>query len=147
MGDIAPVAAKVQGYLQDLSIKYMVEAPGEFSLGYNSTHMFIRIWTRDPDSTASPVNVRFSVPILYGPRDEPELYEYIAFHADDYVFGHLSLFRTDDGELRIFYTHTLLGDYLDADEFTRACLGMAHVADDLDDELQTRFGGVRFHES
>lgn len=145
MGDTTAVGAKVQAYLQDLELKYMVEGAGEYSLRYNSIQMFIRVWTRDPNETSSPTHVRLMVPLLFGPEGGPELYEYIAFHSDDYVFGHLSLFRTDEGELRVFYTHTLLGDYLDAEEFNRALIGMANVADNLDDELQARFGGTRFH--
>ena len=52
-------------------------------------------------------------------KEAPSVFEYIALHADDYIFGHLNATRTDDG-LRIGLSHCLLGDYLDEDELIRA---------------------------
>ncbi len=49
-----------------------------------------------------------------------------------------------DGE--VFLAHTLLGDHLDSDELTACVKLMAVVADQLDDELKTRFGGRRWRE-
>lgn len=46
----------------------------------------------------------------------------------------------------IFFTHSLLGDYLDEDELVRAVTGMLVVADEIDDELEKQFGGRRFHD-
>ncbi|MFT4089006.1 MAG: hypothetical protein QM658_17985, partial [Gordonia sp. (in: high G+C Gram-positive bacteria)] len=42
--------------------------------------------------------------------------------------------------------HNLLGDFLDPEELMSAVYGLAFVADDVDDELKAKFGGLRFHE-
>ncbi len=146
MADVAGVAAKVQAYMQDMGLKYVVEEAGRFSLRFDSIRIFVRVWTPKPDDADAPTFVGFTVPLLFGVNESPELHKYIAFHADDYIFGHLSLFKTDEGEIRVFYTHKLLGDYIDAAEFSHALIGMAGVANDLDEELQAQFGGSRFHE-
>jgi hypothetical protein len=66
---------------------------------------------------------------------------------DDWHFGHLSLTENkDDNRLKLWLTHSLLGDYLDVEELKTAVAGMASNADRLDDELQARFGGDRYHE-
>ncbi len=86
-----------------------------------------------------------TAPILFGVTPTPELFEYIATNADNWMFGHLSAFR-DEGTITIFMTHTLLGDYLDPEELRSAAFGIGFSANDLDDELQSRFGGTRSHE-
>jgi hypothetical protein len=89
--------------------------------------------------------VNLWIPLLLEVKETPEVFEHIALHADDYIFGHLNAHRTDDG-LTILLNHSLLGDYLDEDELMRAAVLMVSVADDLDDELKTQFGGRRFHQ-
>lgn len=146
MADVAGVSAKVLGYLQEMGIKAVLEGPGEFSVRHGSARVFVEVVSPKPDDVDAPTLVKYTIPLLIGVNDTPDLYEYIAFHADDYVFGHLSLFRTSAGELRVFFTHQLLGDYIDEAEFRHALFGTLSSADTLDDELQARFGGSRFHE-
>ena len=73
------------------------------------------------------------------------MFEYVALHADDYIFGHLNAVRGDDG-LLICLSHALLGDYLDEDELVRAVGAMLATADRMDDELKTQFGGNKLYE-
>ena len=44
------------------------------------------------------------------------------------------------------FSQRLLGDYLDEEELTHTVVAIAGTADILDDELQAKFGGKRFHE-
>jgi len=90
--------------------------------------------------------VKFLIPVLHEVNDTPEVYEHVAFHSDDYLQGHLSLYRQEDGSLSIFFTHNLLADYIDFEEFARAFFATAGTADDLDDALQPQFGGKRWRE-
>ena len=62
--------------------------------------------------------VTLEVPLLLGVKETPQVFEHIALHADDYIFGHLNATRTDDG-LLIRMSHALLGDYLDEENFPR----------------------------
>ena len=42
------------------------------------------------------------------------------------------------------FSHTLLGDYLDPEELRSAIGAVATTGNDLDDEVQDRFGGERW---
>ena len=141
--NLTMVKDKVQRFLIDSFGRIEVLEDGGFSMRHGSAQMFIRCWSHDEDD--APVLVRIDCPVLFGAKDTPALFEYIALHADDRVFGHLHAERTDDGVM-VLNTHTLLGDFLDQEELERACIIVAIAADELDDELQGRFGGERFHE-
>lgn len=140
-GDIAATSAKVQQYLTQNFNNINIDKHG-YSLRHGSARIFVRVWTRDEvDWTV----VRLDVPLLRAVKETPAVFEYIALHADDYVFGHLNTSRSEDG-LQISLSHSLLGDYLDEDELVKGVAAMLSSADDLDDELGTQFGGDRFHE-
>lgn len=141
-GDVEAVRRKVQRYLTQNFSDVTIDRDGDFSLRNGSSRIFIRTWTREEvDWTV----VNLEVPLLLDVKETPEVFEYIALHADDYIFGHLNAIRTDDG-LRIFLNHGLLGDYLDEEELARAVGAMLGVADEIDDELKAQFGGRRFYE-
>jgi hypothetical protein len=143
MADIERVKAKVQEILSQEFSGVTLERSGEFSLRYGSSRAFVRVWSHDGgDATFVAINI----PLLFDVKETPELFQHVALHADDYVFGHLSLYRSDAGDLRVFFTHTLLGDYLDSEELSHALGGMLGTADRLDDELQQQYGGTKFHE-
>lgn len=140
-GDVAATRAKVQQYLTKNFNNVNVDADGDYSLRNGSTRIFVSVLSHDEaDWTA----VKLEIPVLFRVKETPEVFEYVALHAGDYMFGHLYASRTDDG-LMILLAHVLLGDYLDEDELCRAVAGMLSVADDLDDKLETQFGGDRFH--
>ena len=101
--------------------------------------------TCDELSEDGPTVVHLEAPLLFDVPESDDLFEFIALHADDYVFGHLSARRTKDGIL-VMFTHTLLGDYLDAEELIQAAVAVVGVGNELDDDLQRTYGGTRFHE-
>ena len=90
--------------------------------------------------------VRIGAPILFGVKPSPALYEWIARNGGTYYFGHVGAVddKSEPGALFLYMSHTLLGDYLDEEELASAMWGVLGSADDLDDELQKRFGGKRF---
>lgn len=141
-GDVAATRAKVQQYLTQNFNNVNIDKDGDFSLRNGSARIIVRVWTRDDVEWTI---VGLWVPLLTEVKETPELFEHIALHADDYIFGHLNAYRREDG-IMISLNHNLLGDYLDEDELARAVGGMAGVADDIDDELRAQFGGKRFHE-
>jgi hypothetical protein len=141
-GDLATVRGKVQQFLTQNFGNVNIDRDGDFSLRHGSARVFVRTLTREEvDFTW----ISLDIPLLSGVKETPEVFEYIALHADDYMFGHLNAVRTDDG-LRIFVSHALLGDYLDEQELLKAVGAMLGTAEDLDDELKAQFGGTRFHE-
>lgn len=140
-GDVATTRAKVQQYLTRNFNDVNIDEHSNFSLRHGSTRIFIRVISREEaDWTA----VNLEIPLLLHVKESPQLFEHIALHADDYMFGHLNVGRTDEG-LIVCFSHTLLGDYLDEEELCRSVAAMLTTADDLDDELATQFGGDRFH--
>lgn len=48
-------------------------------------------------------------------KDQPELHKFVAFHSDDYIFGHLVLIKNSEpaGTDDLIFTHSLFGEYLD----------------------------------
>lgn len=140
-GDIAATRARVQQYLTQNFGNVNIDANGNYSLRNGSTRIFVSIRSHDDDNWTW---VSLQIPVLLQIEEDPAVFEYIALHSDDYIFGHLGASRTEDG-LMIMYSHSLLGDYLDEEELGRAVAGMLYVADQLDDELERQFGGTRFH--
>ena len=141
-GDVAAVRTKVQQYLTQNFSNINVDKDGDFSLRHGSTRLFVKTRTRD---TAEFTWVTLEVPLLFEVAETPAVFEHVALHADDYIFGHLNAYRGDKG-LIIYFTHSLLGDYLDEEELVKAVGLMLNVADDLDNELKEKFGGTVFHE-
>ena len=90
--------------------------------------------------------VRISSPILWSVQPTPELYEWIAREGGIYYFGHVTAADDirDAGKVFLAISHTLLGDYLDEEELASAMYGVLNTANDLDDQLQKRFGGKRW---
>jgi hypothetical protein len=141
-GDLAAVRGKIQQYLTHNFDDVNIDSDGDLSIRDGSARVFVQAWTHD-DADWTAINV--FVPLLFEVKETPAIFEYIALHADDYVFGHLNATRTDDG-LNIFLSHCLLGDYLDEEELVRTVGVMISIVDDLDDELKAQFGGRRYNE-
>ena len=141
-GDLTATRTKVQQILTQNFTDVIIDKDNDFTLRNGSSRIFVRTWTRDDvDWTI----VGLWIPLLTEVKETPELFEHLALHADDYIFGHLNATRRDGG-IMISLNHNLLGEYLDSDELTRSVGGMLGVADELDDELRNQFGGKRFHE-
>lgn len=109
-----------------------------FLVPVDSTAVNINVLARDTRTL-----VQMFVPVLRQLPPSPEMFEYVATEGQSYFFGNLHYIRDIDGGLLVF-EHTLLGDYLDADELYGALGALASTGNDLDDELQKRFGGKRF---
>ena len=132
---------RVGRYVEDLIGPYEVNQRGELHFRWGSAHVFVQCQAFGTDESV----VFISIPLLFGLAPTPELFRHVALHADDWHFGHLSL-TEKDGKLTLWFTHSLLGDYLDVEELKTAVATMASSADRLDDELKGTFGGERYHE-
>lgn len=145
MSDIESVKQRVQSYLTSEG-PVNIDAQGRYSLAVGSTRVFVEV--ADYSNGEMSV-VKVVAPILFNVPITPSLYEYVALHADDWTFGSLGLWPDGDDlqQGSLMMRHSLLGDYLDKDELLYAVYGVGSVADNLDDDLATRFGGVRFEDS
>jgi hypothetical protein len=88
--------------------------------------------------------VRMVAPILHDVPLSAELYEYVALNADNGNFGSLGLWPDEEKKTALLLVrHSLLADYLDKEELLQAVYAVGSAADELDDQLQERFGGTR----
>lgn len=121
-----------------------LDPDGDFTLRHDSARVFIATELQG-DGEEKRVLIHVFALMVMGVPESPALFEHIALHADDYVFGHMAAARTEKG-ITVKFTHTLLGDYLDEQELVQTVVAVASVANRLDDELKAAFGGERFHE-
>ncbi|HXY94231.1 MAG TPA: hypothetical protein VEP49_17260, partial [Acidimicrobiia bacterium] len=73
----------------------------------------------------------------------PDVYRYVATRAHNIAFGALSVYERRDAKCNVNLHHSLLAATLDPDELVNAVAAVAAVADKIDDEVATRFGGKR----
>jgi hypothetical protein len=113
----------------------------------SSTQVHIRIidWGKSKDGEPRSL-VRVSSPILRGVKPTPELYQFLVREAPRLWFGSIAVWDDEEspGLLSLTLGHTLLGDYLDEEELRAALFGVLNSADEMDDQLQKRFGGKRW---
>jgi hypothetical protein len=131
---------KVQRYLNDAVGRVEIDRDGDFTFQFGSSRIFIRCDALGEEHSV----VRFTMLLLIDVPPTPELYRYVATEGS-YTFGHLAI-GEQDGRATIFYSHSLLGDYLDPEEFHAAVGAMVNTGDDLDNQLKQMFGGRLFHE-
>lgn len=138
---VLEVKDKVQQMLTEIAGSVTIDSDGDFGIDHESARVFIRVaeWG---DQTVIRVFSQFlrDVPLT------PELYEWVATKGQDYLFGHTALIEQDNNIGRLDFGTYLLGDYLDFEELKAAVLCVVFTANDLDDELKAKFGGLRFRD-
>jgi hypothetical protein len=139
MADLGMVKSKVQGFLAEWGASLYQDG---YKIDHESATLFIRVVQRE-DEPDGKVLIYLISPFLWDVTATPEVFKYVALHADDYRFGHLSAAVNPEGSLNLVMSHTLLGDYLDQEELDAAVGALLISANDLDDELQKQFGGTK----
>lgn len=134
------VKDKVQRYLADFLGTASMDGDGDFFVNNGSSVTFIRVSEWHDDIALIKV---WSILLRNVPLT-PELFRWVAVEGQEYFFGHARVVVNDDGTGRVQFEHVLLGDYIDAEELRAAVVGIAGSSDDLDDELQAKFGGEKF---
>lgn len=92
----------------------------------------------NPDFFAEVV-IRVTAAVLVDLSPQPELFEWIATEGQVTPFVR---FRYDPATNVLLAETAILGDYLDFEELTVSVGYVAVVADGMDEELQSRFGGL-----
>ena len=140
MANLADVTAKVQRILAN-NWSTELRPDGSFFLRFESTGCRVKCF--EMGETGS-VAVGLSAPILFDVPVSDDLFRWVATQGADYTFGNAHLFL-DEGAAtaQLFFSQTILGDFLDAEELNIAVMAVGFTADRLDDELLPRFGGRR----
>ena len=142
---VQQVREKVERYFTELTGTGFDTTPGgSISARHGSTRLFMACAPLGAGLTA----VHLSAPVVLAVAPGPELYRFLALTSGRYPFGRLLMRQSDTHQslVDVFYQHSLLGDYLDREEFNLAVSIVAQAADELDNEMQSLFGGRRMHE-
>jgi hypothetical protein len=70
-----------------------------------------------------------------------QLMRYLLTYNLRLILGAFGLARGEGGKGTVLLTHTILGDSMDREELYGSVSAIARVADDLDDQIVTAFGG------
>lgn len=88
--------------------------------------------------------VEISAPILRQVPESEELYKWISMEGTSFRIGCVEAFPEENGTVFLRYKYALLADYLDEAELKNAVFAVLLTANELDEELQTKFGGKRY---
>ena len=137
---------KVGRWLTEIGLRGIeITERGGYSFRFESTRVFVDIVEVGSEEHRRSL-VHITAPFLQRAPISPELFEWVARSCDDWMFGHLGMSVDDEDKTCIVVlTHTLLGDYLDPEEFNQALIAVTTTANDIDDDLVARFGGETFH--
>lgn len=128
----------VSTMLADFVGRVELGAGGQLSFVHEGSRVFVDV--RSWGDNSSLVQVYSVTNVELTPT--PELYEYVALHSDDWIFGHLGM-AVNEGNAIVHFSHTLLGDFLDEDELRTAVFAVAVTASQIDDQIEAQFGGRR----
>ena len=113
-------------------------------LWHESAACSVKVAEFDKDEDGQNTVVKVSAPILWNVKRTPALYEWVATSGQAYIFGRVACnISSVESETNLEFEYNLLGDNLDEAELITAVLMLLTTANDLDDELQKKFGGKR----
>lgn len=142
--------SRLAAMLTEIDNGFEAMPSGGFRVEVNSTAVFVTI--NDASSFETPADVftdgpaevvTITSPILRRVPLSDELVEWAATEGWKFLFGHVT-FEHADGVADLNFQHRLLATRLDAEELDAAVVAVVATADQLDDQLQARFGGERF---
>lgn len=136
---------KVQRILANAFDNVMLAKDG-YSMERGSTRVHIEVKEWGKGSTGEPsAIVRIWAPVVRDLAPTPEFYRWAATEGQKFLFGTVTVVDNEDGsKCFVAFDHTLLADYLDPDELIQAVVAVVMTADELDDTVQQKFGGLRY---
>jgi len=139
--NLLEVKDKVQRYLTDILNSVQVDKDGDYTFRHGSSRIYVKVGQLNDDysyvKVFSPTNFKISA--------SEEFYKYIALEANNYIFTRLSVQNQNDGNV-VILSYTMLGEFLDPDELRLAIGMVANTADDIDNEIQDKFGGELYYQ-
>ena len=129
---------KTRGYLHTLFGEVNVKVMDDtFVLQEGSTFVYVRTFAIGENKSGVEV---FSYVVVDVEVTE-QLMRYLLTYNLRLVLGGFGLARGEGGKGTVLLTHTILGDSMDREELYGSVSAIARVADDLDDQIVTAFGG------
>lgn len=153
MSNLLVVKDKVTRFAKEVFNVVMIDDDGDLVIPYESTKIFIRVFEREvskemeefwSENQLSRTAVYVWAPTIYDVKPSNDLYKWVATEGADFFYGHCKVSAFGDkGNVQVIFEITLPGDTIDPGELKQALVAVAMTADDLDDELQKKFGGKR----
>jgi hypothetical protein len=129
---------KTRGFLHalfgEVNVKLMDDT---FVLQEGSTFVYVRTFPIGEKKTGVEV---FSYVVVDVEVTE-QLMRYLLTYNLRLVLGAFGLARGEGGKGTVLLTHTILGNSMDREELYGSVSAIARVADDVDDQIVTAFGG------
>jgi hypothetical protein len=139
------VYAFVEEQLHNLLDDVRLTDKGDFQFRVGSTVVQVQVREQKIYGPGPNTLVYMEAVLVRGAPPTPELFRHIALQAGDILFG--TLFAKEDADgVSVRFGHSLLGDFLDTEEFQSALAKVAGTSDGLDDELVRNFGGRRLQD-
>jgi T3SS (YopN, CesT) and YbjN peptide-binding chaperone 1 len=135
---IGEVRDQVATILSNMVGSLQLNPGGDLSFEYETARVIVNVSPFGDDSTVINIFAFTNA----GLDASPALYEYVARHSGDWVFGALSVVDEEDGNMAVILRQTLLGDFLDPEELGAAVAAIATTADEIDDAIKEQFGGL-----
>jgi hypothetical protein len=134
------VRGVIEGKLEAMFERYLVDQHGNYVLGLETARVFIvPTWL---ENGATVVRV-FAITNLDVPVTA-DLTSFLLAKNLDFVFGGFAL-DVDNGA--VWFNHNVLGDFMAAEELEATISAVAHTANQFDDEIKGRFGGRLYVET
>ena len=131
--------AKVAALLKEVpDVEWVEDAPGNWGTRNNSVLVKVLVDVSNPDLPL--VNVAAFT--LMNFKEDLAIYKYLFTEVIPFI-ARWEIEEDEDGTLSLFLVHKLIIEDLDASELTAAVYSVALTADELDEDLQKRFGGKR----
>jgi len=132
------VHEKTRGFLHTLfgevNVKLMDDT---FVLQEGSTFVYVRTFPIGEKKSGVEI---FSYVVVDVEVTE-QLMRYLLTYNLRLILGAFGLARGEGSKGTVLLTHTILGDSMDREELYGSVSAIARVADDLDDQIVTAFGG------
>ena len=131
------VYEKVKGWMQEIFGEQFFTDPDKptFGISRGTAQGWVWVWPWGDSDTV--INVRSWV--VTGAEMTVDLAKYLLRQNYDMRFGAFAI--DDDND--IVFEHTIVGSHADKEELRASVLAVLGTADNLDDQITSRFGGQK----
>jgi hypothetical protein len=157
MSNLLVVKDKVMRFAKELFNQVELGDDGGLIIPWNSTRVFVNVFEREIDAEneefwnenqLSRTAINVWAPVIFDVKPSNELYKWVATEGAEYFYGHCKVMNFEDkGKVQVLFEITIPGDTLDPGELKQALIAVAFTADNLDDELKAKFGGMRIEDN
>ena len=133
---------KVENLLREAlpDVSFVDEGPGDW--GARNESVLVRVVV-DSDSVPEQPFVNVAAFVLLNVKDDLKIYKYLMTEKS-FIFNKWEIEEGEkSGTINLFLTARLLIEDLDASELGFAVMSTAVIADNVDEEIQKKFGGTR----